>query len=154
MGEIREREQAAEILFPPPSAIRASIKLVSGKLVPLLDLSGVASGTIDDMIIDGHGRIYVGDLGFDLADIASASHENGQLILVGPDGTAKIVAQGLRFPNGIAVTADEQCLVVAESDGNCLARFEIRPDGSLQFCERFGNFHEPDGICLDREGTV
>jgi sugar lactone lactonase YvrE len=93
-----------------------------------------ASGTIDDMIIDGHGRIYVGNLGFDLSDIASASHENCQLILVGPDGTAKIVAQGLRFPNGIAVTANEQCLVVAESDSNYLARFEIRRDGSPQFC--------------------
>ena len=133
---------------------RKLLKLVGGQLVPAFDLSGVASGTIDDMIIDGHGRIYVGDLGFDLADIASASHENGQLILVKPDGSAKVVAQGLRFPNGIAVTEDEQYLIVAESDGNCLTRFEMHPDGSLQFCERFGNFHEPDGICLDREGAV
>ncbi len=133
---------------------RKLVKLISGRLVPAFDLSGVASGTIDDMIIDGHGRIYVGDLGFGLADIASASHKNGQLILVRSDGSAKVVGRGLRFPNGIAVTEDGKCLIVAEFDGKCLDRFEIRRDGSLQFCERFGDFHQPDGICLDREGAV
>src|SRR5258708_7188179 len=30
------------------------------------DLSDIATGTIDDMIVDGLGRAYVGDLGFDL----------------------------------------------------------------------------------------
>ena len=37
-----------------------------GKLSLYADLSGIATGTIDDMIVDGMGRAYVGDLGFDL----------------------------------------------------------------------------------------
>jgi sugar lactone lactonase YvrE len=38
-----------------------------------------------------------------------------------PDGAARVVAEGLRFPNGIAVSADHRRLVVAEMDGACLA---------------------------------
>ena len=37
-----------------------------GRLSLYADLSGIATGTIDDMIIDGLGRAYVGDLGFDM----------------------------------------------------------------------------------------
>jgi sugar lactone lactonase YvrE len=123
----------------------------NNQLSTLIDLSDIATGTIDDMIIDGSGRIYVGDLGFDL--MTGGSHENGKLILVN-DGDARIVADGLRFPNGIAVSEDGTRLVVAESDGNCLSDFQIQADGSLERGRRFGEFAEPDGICLDREGAV
>jgi sugar lactone lactonase YvrE len=133
---------------------RRLLRLVSGHLETMTDLSRVASGSIDDMIIDGIGRIYVGDLGFNLTNDTSIAHDNGRLILVTPNGEAKVVAVGLHFPNGIAVSDDGKCLIVAESAGNCLARFKVNPDGSLQFQERFGNFREPDGICLDREGAV
>src|SRR5512136_624439 len=37
-----------------------------GQLSLYADLSRIATGTIDDMIVDGLGRAYVGDLGFDL----------------------------------------------------------------------------------------
>jgi sugar lactone lactonase YvrE len=123
-----------------------------GEVKTFLDLSGVATGSIDDMIIDGQGRIYVGDLGFDL--MTGGSHENGGLILVTAKGEASVVARGLHFPNGIAVSQDGKRLVVAESDGNCLSEFAIRHDGSLDAHRRFCTFMEPDGICLDREGAV
>ena len=58
-----------------------------------------------------------------------------------------------RFPNGIAVSADNSRLVVAEMDGECLAEYDIEPDGSLNFRRRFGSMKNPDGICLDREGA-
>jgi sugar lactone lactonase YvrE len=37
-----------------------------GQLSLYADLSDIATGTIDDMIVDGLRRAYVGDLGFDL----------------------------------------------------------------------------------------
>jgi sugar lactone lactonase YvrE len=40
--------------------------------------------------------------------------------LVIPDGSARQVADGLAFPNGMAVTPDNATLIVAESDGICL----------------------------------
>jgi sugar lactone lactonase YvrE len=133
---------------------RQLLKLDNDKLSLFADLSGIAAGTIDDMIIDGKGRLYVGDLGFDLFGAQPAGQNKGQLILVAPKGEAKVVAENLNFPNGIAVSEDEKLLVVAESNGNCLARFEINPDGSLKFQNRFGEIGEPDGICFDADGCI
>ena len=95
-----------------------------GRLSLYADLSGIATGTIDDMIVDGLGRAYVGDLGFDMPPPPDRGAV-GRIILVTPDGEARVVAEGLRFPNGIAVSADNRRLVVAEMDGACLADYDI-----------------------------
>ena len=124
-----------------------------GQLSLHADLSGIAKGTIDDMIVDGLGRAYVGDLGFDLPPPPDRGPV-GRIILVMPDGETRVVADGLRFPNGIAVSSDSRRLVVAEMDGACLADCDIGADGSLNFRRRFGNMKSPDGICLDREEAV
>ena len=116
------------------------------------DLSTIASGTIDDMIVDGAGRAWVGDLGFDLPPPADRGGD-GRLILVMPDGTARVAAQGLRFPNGIAVSPDHRRLVVAEMDGACLADFALEGD-RLRLARKLACPQDPDGICLDREGAV
>jgi sugar lactone lactonase YvrE len=124
-----------------------------GQLSLHADLSGIATGTIDDMIVDGLGRAYVGDLGFDLPP-PSDRGPVGRIILVMPDGQTRVVADGLRFPNGIAVSADNSRRVVAEMDGGCLAEYDMEADGGLSFRRRFGNMKAPDGICLDREAAV
>ena len=124
-----------------------------GALSLYADLSGIATGTIDDMIVDGLGRAYVGDLGFDLPPPPDRGAV-GRIILVMPDGATRIVADGLRFPNGIAVSAENDRLVVAEMDGACLADYDIAPDGGLKLRGRFGSMKSPDGICLDRDGAV
>jgi sugar lactone lactonase YvrE len=129
------------------------LRYADGQLSLYADLSGVAKGTIDDMIVDGLGRAYVGDLGFDLPPPPDRGSV-GRIILVLPDGTTRVVADGLRFPNGIAISADHHRLVVAEMDGACLAEYDIAADGGLDFRRRFGTLKAPDGICLDREGAV
>jgi sugar lactone lactonase YvrE len=122
-----------------------------GRLSLYADLSRIAAGTIDDMIVDGLGRAYVGDLGFDLPPPADRGAV-GRILLVTPDGRARVVAEGLSFPNGIAVSADHRRLVVAEMDGHCLAEYAIGGEGELHLRRRFGRVREPDGICLDRDG--
>jgi sugar lactone lactonase YvrE len=129
------------------------MRCADGQLSPYADLSAIAEGTIDDMIVDGLGRAYVGDLGFDLPPPPDRGSV-GRIILVLPDGTTRVVADGLRFPNGIAISADNRRLVVAEMDGACLAEYDIAADGGLDFRRRFGTMKSPDGICLDREGAV
>lgn len=124
-----------------------------GKLSPYADLSGIATGTIDDMIVDGQGRAYVGDLGFDLPPPPDRGAP-GRIILVMPDGAVRVVADGLRFPNGIAISADHSRLVVAEMDGGCLAEYDVAADGGLTLRGRLGQMKSPDGICLDRDGAV
>jgi sugar lactone lactonase YvrE len=129
------------------------LTFADGQLSLYADLSHVAAGTIDDMIIDGLGRAYVGDLGFDLP-VPPDRGAVGRIILVMPDGRSRIVAEGLRFPNGIAVSADNRRLVVAEMDGEGLADYDIDADGSLCFRRKLGRMKDPDGICLDRAGAV
>jgi sugar lactone lactonase YvrE len=124
-----------------------------GRLSLYADLTGIATGTIDDMIVDGLGRAYVGDLGFDLPPPPDRGAV-GRIILVMPDGATRVVADGLRFPNGIAVSADNSRLVVAEMNGECLAEYDIEADGGLSSRRRFGSMKAPDGICLDHQGAV
>lgn len=132
---------------------RRLMAYADGRLSLYADLSEVAAGTIDDMIVDGLGRAYVGDLGFRFPPPPDRGAV-GRIILVTPEGGARVVAEGLRFPNGIAVSADNKRLVVAEMDGHCLAEYEIEANGDLEFRRRFASMKSPDGICLDREGAV
>jgi sugar lactone lactonase YvrE len=119
------------------------------------DLSKIAAGTLDDMIIDAHGRAYVGDLGFDLLQPPDPRPgEVGRILIVEPDGSARVGAEGLHFPNGIAISGDGRTLFVAESGADRLAEYSIATDGSLSFVRRFGTIGEPDGICLDAEGAI
>jgi sugar lactone lactonase YvrE len=76
--------------------------------------------------------------------------------LVPADGEPRVVAEDLAFPNGMAVTADNSTLIVAESYGNRLTAFTIAADGGLsdrRVWAETGDDH-PDGICIDPEGAV
>jgi sugar lactone lactonase YvrE len=71
-----------------------------------------------------------------------------------PDGARRVVADRLRFPNGIAVSAGNNRLVVAEMAGAGLADYDVATDGGLKFRGRFGSMKSPDGICLDHDGAA
>src|SRR5207247_6386339 len=80
----------------------------------------------------------------------------GVLSLVTPAGSARPVADGLAFPNGMLVTADNSTLIVAESYAKRLSAFEITAAGDLVNRRVWADLHDgvPDGICLDVEGAV
>jgi len=124
-----------------------------GSLVTHADLSGLASYPWGDMVVDGRGNAYIGNIGF---DFGHGEPGPGTLALVTPDGTARQVADGLLFPNGVAVTPDNSTLVLAESYGHRLTAFDIAADGSLSgrrvWAEAGDDF--PDGICLDADGAL
>lgn len=125
-----------------------------GALSLYADLSGQAAGTIDDMIVDAEGNAYVGDLGFDLFATPKPAQPCGRLLRVAPGGTVRLAAEGLHFPNGIAVSADGSCLSVAESGGDSIAWFDVARGGELALRARTGGLVEPDGVCLARDGKL
>lgn len=133
---------------------RRLLRLDPVGLVEIADLSKLASFHCNDMVVDRLGRAYVGNFGFDL--LANAPVEPAEIVLVTPDGKARIVADELFFPNGMVITPDGQTLVVAETWGNCLTAFDIQPDGSLAKRRRWAKLDDvyPDGICLDAEGAI
>ena len=80
----------------------------------------------------------------------------GFVALVTPDGIARKVAEDVAFPNGMAVTADNLTLVVADSHRHQLVGFDIDADGSLSGRRVWAALGDaaPDGICLDAEGAA
>jgi sugar lactone lactonase YvrE len=122
-------------------------------LVTHADLSTVSEHPWNDIVVDGRGNAYVGNIGF---DFPGGEFAPGILALVTPDGSARQVADGVAFPNGIVVTPDNSTLILAESYANRLTAFDIAADGSLfnrrMWAELDGGV--PDGICLDSEGAV
>ena len=125
-----------------------------GSLVTHADLSVVADRGFNELVVDGRGTAYVNSVGFDLA--AGEEFAPGIVALVAPDGAARQVADGLAFPNGMAVTPDNATLIVAESYGRRLTAFDIGADGSLSNRRVWAELGDgvPDGICLDAEGAV
>lgn len=124
-----------------------------GSLATHANLAGISTGRWNDIVVDGRGNAYVNDIGF---DFPGGEFRPGIVALVTPDGSVRQVADGVAFPNGMAVTPDNATLILAESYGNCLTAFDIAPDGSLsnrRVWAEVGNDH-PDGICLDAEGAV
>jgi sugar lactone lactonase YvrE len=124
-----------------------------GPLVTHADLSTLSEHPWNDIVVDARGNAYIGNIGFDFPE---AQFAPGTLALVTPDGSARQVADGVAFPNGIVVTPDNSTLIVAESYANRLTAFDITADGSLSnrrmWAELGGGV--PDGICLDAEDAV
>src|SRR5947207_1764863 len=108
----------------------------------------------NELVVDGRGNAYVNGGGFDL--MAGDPFAPGIVALVTPDGSARQVADGLAFPNGMLVTSDNATLIVAESYAKRLSAFDIAADGSLSRRRVWADLGDgvPDGICLDAEGAV
>ncbi len=108
----------------------------------------------NEIVVDGRGNAYINGAGFDL--LAGEAFAPGIIALVTPDGSACRVADGIAFPNGMAVTPDNQTLIVAESYAKRLTAFDIEEDGSLSNRRVWADLGDgvPDGICLDAEGAV
>ena len=133
---------------------RRILRLEGDRLLTHADLSELVGADPNDMVVDAEGRAYVGNFGFDL--LAGAERRTAELVLVTPDGKARVVADELEFPNGTVITPDGRGLVVAETFGGRLTRFEVELDGSLAQRRVFADLGErtPDGICLDAEGAI
>jgi sugar lactone lactonase YvrE len=101
-----------------------------GTLVTHGDLNRVSKPAAgNELVVDGRGNAYVNGGGFDL--MAGEPFAPGIVALVTLDGPARQVADGLAFPNGMLVTADDATLIVGESYAKRIPAFDIAVDGSL-----------------------
>jgi sugar lactone lactonase YvrE len=115
------------------------------------DLSGLGVDGFNEIVVDGRGNIYVnGGCDFDPGE----GNAPGIIALVTPDGSVRKVADEIAFPNGMAVSADNSTLVIAESFAARLTAFDIAPDGSLSNRRTWADGVGPDGICMDAGGAV
>jgi sugar lactone lactonase YvrE len=134
---------------------RSLLRVDDGKMQVVADLSALATGPCNDMVVDGRGRAYVGNFGFDRHK--GEAPRTTCIARVDPDGRVTRAADDLSFPNGTVITPDGRTLIVGETLAHRLTAFDIADaDGTLSnrrvFAQLDGCF--PDGICLDADGAV
>ena len=108
----------------------------------IADLSELASGPFNELVVSTAGHIYV-------------NGGSGSVVCVGPDGAIRQTVDGLQWPNGMALLDEERTLVVADSHGRHLLAFDVGEDGLLSDQRVWAELeHAPDGICTDTDGAV
>jgi len=108
----------------------------------------------NDIVIDGRGNGYVNRAGFN--PVAGEAFRPGFVFLVTADGSVRQVADDIAFPNGMAVTADNSTLIVADSYGHNLVAFDVGTGGGLSNRRLWAHLGDgvPDGICVDEANAV
>jgi sugar lactone lactonase YvrE len=140
------------LLIVSASEKRLLRRELDGSLVTHAELAGLSEHPWNEIVVDGRGNIYLNNIGFDFPEGAFAP---GIVALVTPDGAVRQVADGVAFPNGMAVAPDNTTLIVAESYANRLTAYAIAADGSLTHRRVWADVDGfPDGICLDAENAV
>ena len=113
-----------------------------GALEPFADLTVFGSGPFNELVVDAAGNAYV-------------NGGPGTVVRVGRDGNVREVADGLQWPNGMALVDAGRTLVVADSHARQLVAFDVRDDGTLSGRRVWAELeHAPDGICADADGAV
>lgn len=109
----------------------------------------------NDLITDQMGNLYFTD---------SMRHK-GKVGFLGINGEQKIVADGLDYPNGLVLSADEDCLYIAESYENRILKLALQAPGlALKSPEVFANLpinssgfetdNLPDGLAINNSGEL
>ncbi len=134
------------------------VRETDGSLTTYADLEPAATTPWNDVVVDDRGNAYVNNIGFDFGNGDSGEGEfaPGIVVLARSDGSVTEVADGLAFPNGMAVTADGATLIVGESYAEQLTAFDIGSDGTLSGRRVWAPMpgDHPDGICVDADGAV
>jgi sugar lactone lactonase YvrE len=128
------------------------------------DLAAIAGFDCNDMVVDAAGRAYVGNFGFNLdaalgargVESVIADHPLANLACISPDGTVRVAASGLHFPNGTVITPDGKTLIIGETLAGCLTAFDLDAEGALSNRRIWAPTwpRVPDGIVLDAGGNI
>ena len=155
------------------SQVKKQLLGYDGKAIySVADLSALAGGNCNDMVVADDGSAYIGNFGFDIF-ATHAQPTSATLIYVSPNGEVSAAAQSMQFPNGSVILDAEKpaakTLVVAETMANRLTAFSINDDGSLSdrriwadlsaeknhsLSSAINSDVSPDGIASDPAGGI
>lgn len=104
----------------------------------------------NDLAITARGEIYFTD------------PDHRRIWFVDAKGQARVVHEGIEFPNGIRLTGDQAFLIVDDSANRSVWSFQVQPDGSLANGDACYRLEAPDessgtgadGLTLDTEGWL
>lgn len=109
----------------------------------------------NDLVVLKNGSIYVTNPGWD-------GKSPSQIWHITPDGKKTVVDTGLKFSNGLTTSPDQSLLYVADSRSHWVYSYQIQPDGTLQYKQRYYHLHVrdqdddsgADGMRVDRDGRL
>jgi sugar lactone lactonase YvrE len=138
------------LLYAAMDAARV-MRLRDGAVSLHADLSGIAPGGINDMVVDADGRCYIAHFSHDLPP------PSRPVIFLDAQGRSHRTDDLLKVANGMILTADGRHLIVAESAGGRISRMTLGSDGKPEHRVTFAELppgHFADGICGDAAGGI
>jgi sugar lactone lactonase YvrE/enterochelin esterase-like enzyme len=87
---------------------------------------------------------------------------NHRVWYVDPQGNRSLADEGIDFPNGVILSADQQWLFVSDTHGRFTYSYQVQPDGKLLHKQEHGHLHladgsnesGADGMTVDRDGRL
>jgi D-xylonolactonase len=109
---------------------------------------------LNDLLVDPHGRVYVGSYYW-----AEDMIEPGALFLIDEHLHMSVVADDIMLANGLGLSPDHRTLYFADSAARIIYAFDVDPkDGSLSNRRPFVKVPSeeglPDGLTVDADGYV
>lgn len=160
---IYDRQEGPLERFDPKSGARETL---------LAEVGGRRLTSANYPVIDRAGNIWCANSTHaETWPQALDGRTDGFLFVLRADGSSEILAEGLKFPNGLAMSADERFLYCAQTSGADVMRFPVLPGARLGPGERYGpvlgKLQDPsapgvdhndlgytDGVGLDAEGNL
>jgi gluconolactonase len=113
----------------------------------------------NDLVYAIDGSIYFSDLRFRTPPPNPERTDFSALYQITPQGEVRVASRDCVRPNGMALTADQRKLYLADSGPRTLWVYDIAPDGSLKNGHLFadmssGQHGVPDGLKTDTDGNI
>lgn len=164
-------DRRGQLLICEPAQRRVTRLERDGSITVLADkFDGKRFNQPNDLALDSKDRLYFTDPCYgDRSQIEMLDADGRQVEGVyrrNPDGTlARIIAHEVERPNGLAITADDRFLFVADNNNNTVGgarklwRFELQEDGNVDCGSQrliydWNTTRGPDGIKLDAKGRL
>ncbi len=142
---------ARQELWVCNSGLHALIRMDrSGRVQEIIEnVSGTKLNTPNFSVFDQNGNLYFSDSGL-------WDHRNGCIYRLRPNGKSEHFAGPFYFANGLALSADDRFLFVAESQQDRVLRIPIEENGAAGEPEIYaeGMAQIPDGLALDAAGNL
>ncbi len=137
---------------------RVSRTEADGKIVVVADrFEGKRFNSPNDVVVRSDGVIFFTDPPYGLQ--GGLEGPNAELNFAGvfavmPTGAVKALVRDFVRPNGLALSADEKNLYVAECELGHIRAFDVAADGTLSNDRRLCDIPGPDGMKVDRQGNI
>ncbi len=107
----------------------------------------------NDAVARSDGAIFFTDPPYGLEGRDQEQPVNG-VYRIDPDGSITLLVDDFPRPNGIALSADEKTVYIADSQAGHIRAFDVDAKGDFSNGRLFSKIPGPDGMALDVEGRI